>query len=101
MELFDVQEWVPDRRRNLRGADVMIDEPFEIIVIDKWVGWIDLRSRIEDWIVDGDQRLTIAVAARMRQLQPDEKVVVIAAHLAMRVAADLQHLGQAGRGVVV
>ena len=101
MTLFHVDELIASLIGKLGGTNVMIDEAFQIIVIEKWVRSVDAHARIENRIVNGNQGLAVAVAARMRQLQADEQIVIVANVLSMCLSADIVHPRKAGQSLVV
>src|SRR5262249_31062737 len=82
--LLDVYELEPDPLGQLRRGHVMIDQPAQVVVVEKRVirvndpagRLVHDRARVEDGVVEGDQRPAVAVAAGVRQLQADDEVIV-------------------------
>ena len=93
--VFDVDEIVTAGLGALRSDDIVVDQPLDLVVADhRPVGRI-AEFAVEQRVVIGDDGfefgvvVRLAEAARMRQLQPDHEVVVVAGRFLVRVNDDV------------
>src|SRR5207249_1031933 len=98
MTLLEVDEVTADPRGKPRGGEVLVLNPFQVIVaeqrirlVDETAGRFVFRQRIEDRVVSGQQRSPITESSRMSQLQSDQQIVIVATGLAMSGSAFGQH----------
>ncbi len=99
---FHVDELKADFVREAGGGDVVVDQPFQIVVgpDDALIVRIDVELCIEQRMMVGDPRFEAFIvrareAAGVGELQADEQIVVGAERFAMGVAAGGQQIGQA------
>src|SRR5262245_17756095 len=81
--LLEIDEIITDLRRQFCCRNKLIFDPFQVVVgqqrktgIDKSSGAAVARERIEKWFMRCQQRLFVAVAYGVRQLQPDDDIAV-------------------------
>src|SRR5262249_30328662 len=100
--LLQVDEIEPGAERERGRLDVTILEAIQLVVGDQRVigprrgagGLVDDRPRIEQRVVLRKDPPGDAVAARVRELEADEEVGIVAPRLAMRGAANLEEVLQ-------
>ncbi len=97
--LFDVDEVDADLCGEVRGGDVLIFDPLQVVVGEQRRGRVGRTAarfvdcqRIENGVVHREHRPAIAVAAGVRQLQADDEVPVVEESVAVRLATTGNHL---------
>src|SRR5262245_23748538 len=109
MTLLHVDEGKADARRQTSCRDIMVRKPPQIIVVQQWIGTIsyfsggliDNGTRVEDRVMKGQERPAVTVAARVRQLQADEQIIVRTEGFTVGLTAFAQHPFQVGCRLVV